>query len=102
MTAETPVRVVPVDDHLQEHRIVQAILSQTSDIKLVGQGANGQQCSNRVGRVRLFLLYGVILVVYFTKYWSKFALWDGIGIDSGPASKRVFIQMTTPSSSPSP
>ena len=43
MTAENPIRVVLVDDHLQIHRIVQTILSSTADIKLVGQGANGQE-----------------------------------------------------------
>ena len=43
MTAENPIRVVLVDDHLQIHRIVQTILGATSDIKLVGQGANGQE-----------------------------------------------------------
>ena len=43
MTAENPIRVVLVDDHLQIHRIVQVILGATHDIKLVGQGANGQE-----------------------------------------------------------
>jgi two-component system, NarL family, response regulator LiaR len=43
MTAETPIRVILVDDHLQMHRIVQAILASISDIQLVGQGANGQE-----------------------------------------------------------
>jgi len=43
MTAENPIRVVLVDDHLQIHRIVQTILGATSNIKLVGQGANGQE-----------------------------------------------------------
>ena len=43
MTAETPIRVVLVDDHAQMHRIVHAILGATTDIKLVGQGANGQE-----------------------------------------------------------
>jgi NarL family two-component system response regulator LiaR len=43
MTAETPIRVILVDDHLQIHRLVHVILGATSDIKLVGQGANGQE-----------------------------------------------------------
>src|SRR4030067_1060921 len=43
MTDKNPIRVVLVDDHLQIHRIVQTILGATSDIKLVGQGANGQE-----------------------------------------------------------
>ena len=43
MTDKTPIRVVLVDDHAQMHRIVHLILGATSDIKLVGQGANGQE-----------------------------------------------------------
>jgi NarL family two-component system response regulator LiaR len=43
MTDKIPIRVVLVDDHLQIHRIVQVILGATHDIKLVGQGANGQE-----------------------------------------------------------
>jgi len=43
MTDENPIRVVLVDDHSQMHRIVQATLRATPDIKLVGQGANGQE-----------------------------------------------------------
>src|SRR3972149_9744647 len=43
MTAENPIRIVLVDDHLQMHRIVHVILGATTDIKLVGQGANGQE-----------------------------------------------------------
>jgi len=43
MTVENPIRVVLVDDHFQIHRIVQEILGTTADIKLVGQGANGQE-----------------------------------------------------------
>ena len=38
-----PIRVVLVDDHTQMHRIVHAILGATSDIKLIGQGANGKE-----------------------------------------------------------
>jgi len=40
-TDETPIRVVLVDDHHQMHQIVRATLGATTDIKLVGQGANG-------------------------------------------------------------
>jgi NarL family two-component system response regulator LiaR len=43
MADENPIRVVMVDDHSQMHKIVQATLAETSDIKLVGQGANGQE-----------------------------------------------------------
>jgi len=42
-TDENSIRVVLVDDHLQMHRIVHATLGATSDIKLVGQAANGQE-----------------------------------------------------------
>ena len=37
------IRVVLVDDHMQIHKIVQTTLDATPDIKLVGQGANGQE-----------------------------------------------------------
>jgi NarL family two-component system response regulator LiaR len=43
MADQTPIRVVLVDDHFQMHRIVQEILSETSDIRLVGQAANGKE-----------------------------------------------------------
>ena len=43
MIDENPIRVVLVDDHAQMHSIVRATLDVTSDIKLVGQGANGQE-----------------------------------------------------------
>jgi NarL family two-component system response regulator LiaR len=43
MTDKNPIRVVLVDDHLQIHRIIQVTLGAISDIKLVGQGANGQE-----------------------------------------------------------
>ena len=43
MADETSIRVVLVDDHTQMHRIIQAILSTIPDIKLVAQGANGQE-----------------------------------------------------------
>lgn len=43
MIAENPIRVVLIDDHSQIHRIVQTILGAAPDIKLVGQGANGQE-----------------------------------------------------------
>jgi len=42
-TDENSIRVVLVDDHLQMHRIVHATLGATSDIKPVGQAANGQE-----------------------------------------------------------
>lgn len=42
-TDENPIRVVLVDDHHQMHQIVRATLGATADIKLVGQGANGQE-----------------------------------------------------------
>ena len=41
--AKENIRVVLVDDHMQIHTIVQSTLSATPDIKLVGQGANGQE-----------------------------------------------------------
>jgi NarL family two-component system response regulator LiaR len=43
MTADNLIRVVLVDDHAQMHRIVHVTLGATRDIKLVGQGANGQE-----------------------------------------------------------
>jgi NarL family two-component system response regulator LiaR len=43
MSDRPPIRVVLVDDHIQIHRIVHVILGATTDIKLVGQGANGQE-----------------------------------------------------------
>lgn len=43
MTERTPIRVVLVDDHIQMHRIVQQTLAGSTGIKLVGQGANGQE-----------------------------------------------------------
>ncbi len=43
MNGNNPIRVVLVDDHFQMHRLVQTILDATTDIKLVGQGANGQE-----------------------------------------------------------
>ena len=43
MTDNNHIRVVLVDDHFQMHRIVQEILSEVSDINLVGQAANGQE-----------------------------------------------------------
>ena len=42
MDVKKNIRVVLVDDHMQIHKIIQAALSATPDIKLVGQGANGQ------------------------------------------------------------
>ena len=46
MTEKLPISVVLIDDHLQIHKIVQTILGVISDIKLVGQGANGQDGIN--------------------------------------------------------
>lgn len=43
MSDKNLIRVVLVDDHAQMHRVVHLILGATSDIKLVGQGANGQE-----------------------------------------------------------
>jgi NarL family two-component system response regulator LiaR len=43
MTVKNIIRVVLVDDHAQIHRTVQVILGATTDIELVGQGANGQE-----------------------------------------------------------
>ena len=42
IAAPSLIRVVLIDDHLQIHKIVQATITSTSDIKLVGQGANGK------------------------------------------------------------
>lgn len=46
MTEANPIRVVLIDDHYQMHRIVKDILAVHSDIKLVGQAANGQEGIN--------------------------------------------------------
>lgn len=43
MTERKHIRVVLVDDHIQMHRIVQQTLAGSADIKLVGQGANGEE-----------------------------------------------------------
>jgi NarL family two-component system response regulator LiaR len=43
MTDQPPIRVVLVDDHAQMHRAVQVILGATTEIELVGLGANGQE-----------------------------------------------------------
>jgi NarL family two-component system response regulator LiaR len=43
MTDTYLIRVVLVDDHVQTHEIVRTTLGATTDIKLVGQGANGQE-----------------------------------------------------------
>ena len=43
MSDNNLIRVVLVDDHAQMHRVIHLILGATSDIKLVGQGANGQE-----------------------------------------------------------
>lgn len=46
------IRVVLIDDHFSIHKIVSAILEQTPDIKLVGQGANGQDALDLCERVQ--------------------------------------------------
>lgn len=43
MQGKSDIRVVLVDDHLQMHKIVEATLRTIPDIKLVGQGANGEE-----------------------------------------------------------
>jgi NarL family two-component system response regulator LiaR len=43
MTDHNPIRVILADDHAQMHRTVQVILGSTTDIKMVGQGANGEE-----------------------------------------------------------
>jgi NarL family two-component system response regulator LiaR len=43
MTDQPPIRVVLVDDHAQMHRAAQVILGATTEIELVGLGANGQE-----------------------------------------------------------
>ena len=43
MTEEHLIRVVLVDDHYPIHKTVQTILRSTTDIRLVGQGANGRE-----------------------------------------------------------
>lgn len=42
MTEKNTIRVVLIDDHFQIHNIISALLKQTPEIKLVGQGANGE------------------------------------------------------------
>lgn len=46
MAENSPIRVVIIDDHIQIHNIVSGLLKQTSEIKLVGQGANGEDAIN--------------------------------------------------------
>jgi len=43
MTNKPPIKVVLVDDHSQVHGIVQSIFAMTTEMKLVGQGANGKE-----------------------------------------------------------
>lgn len=43
MPTSKQIEVVLIDDHLQIHTIVSTLLSPTPDIKLVGQGANGEE-----------------------------------------------------------
>jgi NarL family two-component system response regulator LiaR len=42
MNDGNPIRVIVIDDHYQIHSIVSALLNKAPDIRLVGQGANGQ------------------------------------------------------------
>ena len=46
------IRVVLIDDHFSIHDIVGTLLKQTPDIKLVGQGANGQDALDLCERVQ--------------------------------------------------
>lgn len=46
------IRVVLIDDHFSIHEIVSTLLNQTPDIKLVGQGANGQDALDLCQRVQ--------------------------------------------------
>jgi NarL family two-component system response regulator LiaR len=42
MKNKHPIRVAIIDDHIQIHTIVSDLLKQTPEIRLVGQGANGE------------------------------------------------------------
>jgi DNA-binding NarL/FixJ family response regulator len=46
------IRVVLIDDHFSIHEVVGRVLNQTPDIKLVGQGANGQDALDLCERVQ--------------------------------------------------
>lgn len=43
MAESKPIRIVLVDDHIQIHTVVVALLKEAPDILLVGQAANGQE-----------------------------------------------------------
>ena len=42
-TAESPIRVILIDDHRHIHQAVTTILAENSSIELVAQGSNGQE-----------------------------------------------------------
>ena len=42
MADKNPIRVILIDDHFQIHATINTILKQAPEIRLVGQGANGQ------------------------------------------------------------
>jgi DNA-binding NarL/FixJ family response regulator len=46
------IRVVLIDDHFSIHDVVTRLLNHTPDIKLVGQGANGEDALDLCGRVQ--------------------------------------------------
>lgn len=52
MTKNKRIRVALIDDHFSIHEVVTRLLNQTSDIKLVGQGANGEDALDLCGRVQ--------------------------------------------------
>jgi NarL family two-component system response regulator LiaR len=58
------IRVVLIDDHFSIHNIVSTLLTQTPDIVLVGQGANGQEALDLCERVQPdILLMDVVMPV---------------------------------------
>jgi DNA-binding NarL/FixJ family response regulator len=46
------IRVVLIDDHFSIHDVVSRLLNQTLDVKLVGQGANGEDALDLCRRVQ--------------------------------------------------
>jgi DNA-binding NarL/FixJ family response regulator len=52
MTKNKRIRVALIDDHFSIHDVVTRLLNQTPDIKLVGQGANGEDALDLCGRVQ--------------------------------------------------
>jgi NarL family two-component system response regulator LiaR len=52
MSEKKRIRVVLIDDHFSIHNIVSTLLSQTPDVKLVGQGANGEDALDLCARVQ--------------------------------------------------